>query len=302
MAIPDAKFITSGKLRLWAERFGHPGDPVALLVMGTSTPGAGWPDAFVETLVAGGRQVIRFDHRDTGRSDHVDFTADPYTLADLAGDALAVLDAYGVEAAHVVGVSLGGAVAQWLAVHRPGRVATLTVIMSSPMGAEAGPVWERALSGREPDPADLPPPAPRFLEHLMRAAALPRTTREQHLAAGLETWRVLSGEALPFDEEAARRLVEESYDRAADPGAALNHDLAGRIMTEDRRAALSSVKAATLVVHGTEDPLLPLPHGAAVAAAIPHARLEAVAGMGHSFLSPGLPRRIAELVLRHTGA
>ncbi|MFC7035591.1 alpha/beta fold hydrolase [Nonomuraea rubra] len=300
MVISEGKFIESGKVALWTERFGDPEDPAVLLVMGTSTPGLGWPDELVDTLVTGGRQVIRFDHRDTGRSGCVDFATDPYTLADLAADALAVLDAYGVRTAHLAGASLGGAVVQWLAVHRPERVTTLTVIMSGPMGADAGPAWARALSGQEPDPDDLPPPAPRFLEHVMRMASVPPATREEAVAANLETWRVLSGEALPFDEQAARRLVEQSYDLAADPAAALNHDLAGRVMTADRQVPLSSIKVPTLVVHGTEDPLRPLPHGEAVAAQIPGARLEAIPGMGHSLLSPGLPQRVAGLVLRHT--
>ncbi|MCK2217333.1 alpha/beta fold hydrolase [Actinomadura sp. ATCC 31491] len=294
----EEKFVPSGELRLWTERFGDPADPVVLLVMGTSTPGIGWPDELVEALVAGGRQVIRFDHRDTGRSSCVDFAAAPYALRDLAGDALAVLDGHGVRSAHVVGASLGGAVAQWLAVHRPERVARLTAIMTSPMGADAGPVWARALSGQAPDPADLPPPAPRFLEHLARAAAAPRATREERVAAAVETWRVLNGGVLPFDETAARRLAEETEDRTADPSAALNHDRAGRALTPDRRAPLSSIACPALVVHGTEDPLLPLPHGEALAALVPGARFHAVPGMGHGFLSPGLPRRVAGLLLR----
>ncbi|MBF8190428.1 alpha/beta fold hydrolase [Nonomuraea sp. K274] len=164
------KFITSTDVRLWTESFGDPADPAVLLVMGTSTPGTGWPDELVESLVAGGRHVIRFDHRDTGRSDCVDFADRPYTLADMAGDATAVLDAYDIVAAHVAGASLGGAIAQWLAVHRPERVLTLTAIMAAPMGHDAGPAWARALEGREPDPGDLPPPSPRLLHYLARTA------------------------------------------------------------------------------------------------------------------------------------
>lgn len=297
MAADEARFINSGNLRLWTERFGDPADPAVLLVMGTSTPGPGWPDALVEVLVSGGRQVIRFDHRDTGRSDWVDFSTHPYALADLAGDALAVLDAYGIGAAHIAGASLGGAVAQWLGVHRPERVTALTLVMSTPMNVDQGPIWARALSGQDPDPGTLPPPHPRFLDHLKNAATTPRTTREESIAAGVETWRVLSGDALPFDEEAARRLAEYAHDEAANPAAATNHDLAGRVLSDDRRAPLATITAPTLVVHGTEDPLLPLPHGEALAAAIPGARLEAVEGMGHSLLSEGVPRRVAELIL-----
>ncbi|GAA4493569.1 alpha/beta fold hydrolase [Actinoallomurus oryzae] len=296
----ERTFVNSAGLRLWTERFGAPEDPAILLIMGTATPAIGWPGELVETLVGGGHQVLRFDHRDTGRSDCVDFATHPYTLADLAADAVAVLDGHGVAAAHVVGASLGGAIAQWLAVHRPERVRTLTAIMTGPMGADAGPAWARALAGQAPDPDDLPPPAPRFLEHLARKARMPRTTREERIAADLETWRVLNGDVLPFDEPAARRLVADSHDSADDPAAAANHDLASRRMTDDRRVPLTSITAPTLVVHGTEDPLRPLPHGEALAAQIPGARLRTVPGMGHTFLSPGLPRRVAELLLEHT--
>ncbi len=249
--------------------------------------------------MAGGLQVIRFDHRDTGRSTCVDFAASPYTLADMAADAIAVLDGHGIAAAHIVGASLGGAIAQWLAVHRPQRVLTLAAIMTGPMGHNVGPAWARALAGQAPDPDDLPPAAPCLLQHLAWRATLPQTTREEFVTANLETWRVLNGNVLPFDEPAARRFVEASYNRASDHAAALNHDLAGRQMTDDRRVPLSLIKAATLVVHGTEDPLRPLAHGQALAEQIPDAHLLAIPGMGHAFFSPGLPRRIGEIILTH---
>ncbi|MET8543459.1 alpha/beta fold hydrolase [Kitasatospora sp. NPDC004799] len=291
--------VESGELRLWTERAGNPNDPTVLLVMGTAAQGIGWPDELVEVLVAGGRQVIRYDHRDTGRSSCVDFAAHPYALADLAADAAAVLDGHGVAAAHVVGASLGGAIGQWLAVHRPERVLTLTAMMTGPMGHSAGPAWARAMAGQAPDPADLPPPAPRFLAHLAQRAALPQGTREECVAASLETWRVLNGEVLPFDEPAAHRFVEASFDRTGDHGAALNHDLAGRRMTGDRLVPLSSIKAPTLVVHGTEDPLRPLPHGRALAGEIPHSRFRSIPGMGHTLFSPGLPRQIGDIIREH---
>jgi pimeloyl-ACP methyl ester carboxylesterase len=297
----NEKFVASGDLRLWTERFGSAGDPAVLLVMGTSAQGIGWPDELVETLVGGGRQVIRFDHRDTGRSTCVDFATRPYGLADMADDAMAVLDGYGVAAAHVVGASLGGAVVQWLAVHRPERVLTLTSIMAGPMGHNVGPAWARALAGQDPDPGDLPPPASRFLRHLAERAGLPQNTRDEFVAANVETWRVIHGGILPFDEPAARRHVEDSYDRASEPDAAANHDLAAKRMTDDRLVPLSSITAPALVIHGTADPLRPLPHGQAVAAQIPHARFQTIPGMGHGFFSPGLPRQVAKIILEHTG-
>jgi pimeloyl-ACP methyl ester carboxylesterase len=293
-------FVSSGELRLWTERRGSRDHSPVLLIMGTSTPGIGWPDELVEFLLTGGRQVIRFDHRDTGRSSCVDFTARPYALADMAADATAVLDGHGIAAAHIVGASLGGTIGQWLAVHRPERVLTLTALMTGPMGHSAGPAWARALAGQPADPDDLPPPTPRFLRHLARRATLPQATREEYVAANLETWRILNGDVLPFDEAAARRFIEASHDRTSDPAAAVNHDRAARQMTADRLVPLAAIIAPTLVVHGTEDPLRPLPHGRALAAQIPNARLHPIPGMGHGFFSPALPRRIAETILDHS--
>jgi pimeloyl-ACP methyl ester carboxylesterase len=144
----DEKVIRSGRLRLWTERFGDVGDPTVLLIMGTSTQGIGWPEELVQILMDSGRQVIRFDHRDTGRSDCVDFSTDPYALADMAADSAAVLDGHGVADAHIVGTSLGAAIGQWLAVHRSSRVRTLTTMASSPMGHNPGPAWARAMTGQ----------------------------------------------------------------------------------------------------------------------------------------------------------
>ncbi|HEX6360870.1 alpha/beta hydrolase [Actinophytocola sp.] len=292
--------MTSDGLRLWTERFGDPTHSTVLLVMGTSAQAIGWPDELIERLVHSGRQVIRFDHRDTGYSDCVDFTAHPYTLADMAADTLAVLDGYGVDRAHVVGVSLGGAIGQWLAVHHPQRVQTLTAIMTSPIGNNPGPAWARAMAGQPADPDELPPPAPRFLQHVMASAQAPRTTPEQRIDADLQTWRVLNGDVLPFDEPAARKFVERSHQRARNPAAASNHDLAGRQFTPDRLAPLSSITAPALVIHGTEDPIFALPHAESLAAQIPSARSHVIKGMGHNLFSPGLPERIADLIVDST--
>lgn len=301
MLTGEMKFVRSGPVRLWTERFGRVDDPTVLLVMGTSTQGVGWPDEFVETLVHSGRQAIRFDHRDTGRSDSVDFTTRPYAIADMAADAIAVLDGHSVRAAHIVGTSLGAAIGQWLAVHRAVRVRTLTAMASSPMGNNPGPVWARAMAG-EPAAADeLPPPTARFLNHVMASATASRATAEQRVDADVQTWRVLNGGVLPFDEPAARRFVELCHARADNIAAASNHELAGRRWDDDRRASLSGITAATLVLHGSDDPLFPQAHGEALAARIPAADLEIVPGMGHHpFFSPGLTERIAASIIRHT--
>jgi pimeloyl-ACP methyl ester carboxylesterase len=301
MLTGDEKFVGSGRVRLWTQRFGRPADPTVLLVMGTSTQGIGWPDELVEALVNSGRQVIRFDHRDTGRSDSVDFATHPYALANMAADTVAVLDGYDVTTAHLVGISLGGAIGQWLAVHQAARVHTLTLMASSPMGNNPGPAWARAMAGKPALASELPPPNARFLEHVMALATAPRTTPAQRMDADVQTWRVLNGDVLPFDEPAARRFVEQCYGRANNIAAASNHDLAGRRWDDDRRASLSAITAPTLVMHGSDDPLFLPAHGEALAAEIPAAELEIVPGMGHHpFFSPGLTERIADSIIRHT--
>ncbi len=117
------------------------------MVMGAAAQGISCPDELVDRLLERGVQVIRFDHRDTGRSSVIDFDAQPYTIGDMARDCLAVLDGYGLGSAHVAGASLGGMIAQWLGVHAPGRVRSLTVMSSSLMGHDPGPLWARARAG-----------------------------------------------------------------------------------------------------------------------------------------------------------
>src|SRR3954463_1350042 len=141
MRATEERFVTSGPVRLWTDRAGDPAHPAVLLIMGSAAQGITCADAWVARLVARGVQVIRFDHRDTGRSSVVDFDAHPYALADLAGDCLAVLDGYGLGSAHVAGTSMGGMIAQWLGVHAPHRVQCLTVMSSSPMGHDPSSAW-----------------------------------------------------------------------------------------------------------------------------------------------------------------
>jgi pimeloyl-ACP methyl ester carboxylesterase len=298
----SAFIVNSQGLRLWTERFGDPDAPVVLLIMGTSAQAIDWPDEIVEILVSAGNGVIRFDHRDTGQSDCVDFGAAPYTMADMARDALAVLDGCHVTSAHIVGASLGGRIGQLLAVHYPDRVRTLTAIMTSPMGYDAGPGIMRAMTGQPPEPGDLPAPSLEFLRHVTARAGSPPATREEQVAGALETWRIINGTGLPFDAEGARRHVEETMARARDPRSADQHDLASRPMIPEREAALSRVTAPTLVIHGTADPLHPLPHGKAVASLIPGARLETIPGMGHGFFAPGVPEKVARLIADHVAA
>ncbi len=269
-------FVTTARsLRLWTERAGDPGSPAVLLIAGSAAQGYTWPDALVDRLVAGGLQVIRYDHRDTGRSGIVDFERHPYSLTDLSTDAVAVLDGYALPAAHVAGASMGGVIAQWMAVHEPARVRSLTLLSSTPMGLD-------------PWPGDLPPMAP----HLRNREAGP-----PGVESDVELFRIMNGDVLPFDEQGARAMLERCWARATDPSAAAHHFPACDRMSPDLRVPLSAITAPTTVVHGDQDPMLPLPHGEALAAAIPGADLKIVEGMGHVYCSPGLPERLADLIL-----
>jgi pimeloyl-ACP methyl ester carboxylesterase len=265
------RFVASGPLRIWTERVGDPDLPAVLMVMGSAAQGVSCPDPLVGRLVERGVQVIRFDHRDTGRSSVVDFDAHPYTIGDMARDCLAVLDGYGLGSAHVAGASMGGMMAQWLGVYAPDRVRSLTVMSSSPMGH------------------DLPPPSPAFLAHL--AAGLP-----PGVESDVALFRVLNGPVRPFDEPDARAMLELALSRATDPAAAANHHRAAWRDAPDLLAPLSSISAPTSIVHGDQDPIYPLGHGEALAAAIPGAVLHVVPGMGHVMTSPGLPEEVADLI------
>ena len=289
--IVSETFVTSGPLRLWTERTGDPDHPAVLLIMGSAAQGFTCPDALVGRLVAGGRQVIRYDHRDTGRSSVVDYDRQPYGLADLAADAVAVLDAYRLPSAHVAGMSMGGMIAQWLAVHEPARVRSLTLISATPMGYDLGRFWRRAMAGLPADPGVPPPPTRRFLRHLSASAGTP-----PGVEADVALFRVMNGDVRPFDEPAARAMLERCWARATDPAAAAHHERAVQVMGPDRLVPLSAITAPTTVVHGDQDPIYPPGHAEALAAAIPAARLHVVEGMGHICFSPGLPELLADLI------
>jgi pimeloyl-ACP methyl ester carboxylesterase len=285
------RIVRVNGIEIWCEDFGRPGDPALLLVMGATAQGILWPDELCRSLATGGRHVIRYDNRDTGQSTCFDFAKQPYTLADMARDAVGLLDAFEISRAHVVGASMGGMIGQTLAIDHPERVRTLTSIMSSPAAPGIGEMTGGAAS-------ELPGPAPRVLEAI--AAQKPNPTREERIEAAVRLWRALSGSGEPFNEAEVREREALVLSRAKNPDAALNHGLAVG-MSPDRREALRKVKIPTLVIHGTDDPILPLPHGQATADAIPGARLLVIEGMGHDF--PTYARaRILDAILEHTAA
>ncbi len=294
------RMITHGDVGLWTEEFGDTAHPPVLLVMGSMSQGVLWPDELVGRLAAAGRRVIRYDHRDTGRSSVVDFEAGPYTWADMKDDLLAVLDGYGIDCAHIVGHSAGGLLAQWVAAERPERVLTLTVIGSSPLGAGEGRTLVRAMTGQEPDEHDLPYPTAEAIEFFTDAAANPPgPDRRSQIDFAIGLGRVAHGTGLPFDEDEQRRLEERLYDRARQPGSQAGHQ---RAHAADPGAepvgVLGKITAPTLAVEGTHEPYKP-GHSALIADAIPGASLLAIEGMGHTF-PPEVHEPLADAIIAHT--
>jgi pimeloyl-ACP methyl ester carboxylesterase len=273
------RMIDADGARLCAEAFGDPADPPVLLVMGIGASMLWWDERVCAALAAGGRFVIRYDHRDTGRS-----TSDPpghptYTGDDLVADAARVLDGYGIARAHVVGLSMGGALAQLLALDFPDRVASLVLMSTSP----AGPA------------DDLPPPAEAYGAYARQARvdwSDPASVVEDRVA---ET-RVLSGDR-PLDEARVRALVERDIARADSLASAQNHMLLEG--GESWRDRLGAIAVPTLVIHGSADALFPLGHGRALADEIRGARLIVLDGAGH-VLDPADHDTVVRAILDHT--
>jgi pimeloyl-ACP methyl ester carboxylesterase len=248
---------------LCTESFGDPADPPILLVMGLGGSMLWWPEEFCMLLVEHARFVIRYDQRDTGRSTTYEPGRPGYTGSDLRADAIALLDAYGLPAAHLVGVSSGGALVQLLALDLPSRVLSLVLISTSP-----------AVPGSR----SLPPPSAAFTE-FARSATVDWSDPGSLIDYLVAYARVLAGEERRFDEAEARDLVRRDVGRARDVASLQNHNLLADGDTP--RRPLSSIEAPTLVIHGTADPMFPLAHGEALVAEIPSARLFPLEGAGH---------------------
>jgi pimeloyl-ACP methyl ester carboxylesterase len=257
------RMIEANGVELCTESFGRPGDPPILLIMGVGGSMLWWEEGFCRLLAEGRRFVIRYDHRDTGRSVTYEPGRPEYTGADLIADAVGVLDAYGLAAAHVVGVSAGGAFAQLLALAYPDRVLSLVLISTSP----AAP-GERGL-----------PPATERYQQFLASATVDWSDERSVIEYVVDYARVLAGGARPFDEEATRELVRRDVERAHNIAASENHGMVPE--GEVSRQPLSSIAVPTLVIHGTEDPMFPLAHGKALAREIPGARLLTLEGAGH---------------------
>jgi pimeloyl-ACP methyl ester carboxylesterase len=273
--------IEANGVELCTESFGDPPDPAVLLVMGVGGSMLWWEEGFCRMLADRGRFVIRYDHRDTGRSVTYEQGRPEYTGADLVADAAGVLDAYGIPGAHFVGVSAGGAFVQLLALGQPARVLSLVLISTSP-----------ATRGE----SRLPSATERY-RRFLATASVDWSDEGSVVEYLVDHARVLSGGERAFDETATRELVRRDLARARNIASSENHGLIaeGDVPSEP----LSSIAVPTLVIHGTADPMFPLEHGQALADEIPGAELLTLDGAGH-----GVERAdwetIARAILAHT--
>lgn len=272
--------------------------PAILLIMGLGMQLTAWPDAFCDGLAARGFRVVRFDNRDVGLSTKIRGAgklalaaafaramagwpvAAPYLLADMADDAVGLMDAIGIERAHIVGASMGGMIAQIIAAERPERAVSLTSIMSS--------------SGN--------PDLPRGDLRLIVALAWPRLVfnRERAIRQGMDFFRLIGSPGFPTSEEELRAKVERSVDRCYCP-AGMARQLLAILASGSRVEMLGRIRAPTLVLHGADDPLAPVEAGKDTADHIPGARLRIIAGMGHD-MAPGLVPILIDAIAEHCTA
>ena len=275
------------------ETFGDPADPTVLLIMGLGGPMGWWSEVFCENLAARGLHVVRFDNRDTGRSSRVEATRRmrrtdlvgtfvgaakrwEYTLDDMAEDGFGLLSALDVEQAHIVGVSMGGMIAQTMAIARPERVLSLASIMSTTGRRTVG--WQD----------------PRLLPFLFGRTVL---DRDGYIARSALTAKAIGSPGYPADVEAGRVRAEETFDRGWD-AAGVARQLLAVVGQPDRTADLHKLDVPTVVVHGLADRMVHVSGGRATAAAIPGAELVLIPGMGHD-LPPELDDVIGDAIERN---
>lgn len=274
-----------GELDLCWQQFGFDEDPPLLMIMGLGAQMILWPDEMCEMIAARGFRVIRFDNRDSGRSTILEdaptgtvpralegeIEPGSYLLSDMAGDAAGLLDALGIEAAHVVGASLGGMIAQTLAIEHPQKVLSLASIMST--------TGERSVGHA----------TPAGLEAL---TSQPPRNRDGYVDALIDARRKIGSPGFPFDEERSRRTAGLGWDRGYHPTGTVRQTIA-IIASGDRTERLAKIAVPTVVIHGEDDPLIDVSGGRATAAAIPDAKLVVIPGMGHDFPA-GVWERVAK--------
>ena len=290
-------FAEANGIQIAYDTFGDPGAAPLLFIMGLGGQLINWHEEFCAEVAARGYRVIRFDNRDVGLTTKFDEAGvpdipqltqaqergeevqTPYALRDMANDAVGLLDALEIDSAHVLGTSMGGRIAQMMAIHHPQRIRTLTSIMAS-MG--------------EPG---FPPPKPKALSILLMPAP---TDRVGYIENTVQTSRVLNGPWFSIDEQRIRERAEQAFDRGIYPDG-VTRQFAALMAAESSKNALKSLRVPTLVIHGSDDPLIPVECAMDTAHTIPGAKLLIIEGMGHALADiPQIWPQVIDAVARHT--
>jgi pimeloyl-ACP methyl ester carboxylesterase len=279
--------VRANGIEIAYETYGDPSASPVLLVMGLGTQMIAWPDEFCEQIAACGHYVIRFDNRDSGLSTHLTEmraphpvgayfgrAKPPYTLDDLADDTIGFVDALGLDSVHLVGISMGGYIAQTVAVKYPHRLRSLTLMMTSTGSKIVGYA------------------KPKMILNVLRRRAV--TTREEAADVALETFRMIGSRGYKVDEARIRDVAARSFDRGHDPGGYLRQ-LSAIVAQPDRTKGLRKLDLPALVMHGRIDPLVTWSGGKALAKAIPGAKLHVFPGMGHDMPRELWPRFAEEI-------
>jgi pimeloyl-ACP methyl ester carboxylesterase len=274
------KFIEHKDVTLWTEAFGNSSHPVVILIPGAAAQGVQWSKVFCEMLSEKGYYIIRFDPRDTGLSTHIDFSKNPYKMSEMAEDVLAIMDGYNVDKAHIVGTSMGGYIAQILSIDHPERVQTVTLFMSTMDFTSQ--VY--SFMGISTALLSLPGTNPEALNELKNLfAGTDLNNRDEWMNKGLETVRIFNGKKAPFDKEEWLEQLELVYSRM-DTTRPIpvphNHALASGF--GPTRFEVDKITCPTLIIHGANDPIIPVMHAHATAAAITNAEKFIIDDMGHA--------------------
>lgn len=279
---------------IYYKTYGKKEDPAILLVMGMGGQHILWPTEMVEGLADEDFYVITFDLRDSGQSISYDFDSDPYDLMDLARDGIGILDHLDIQKAHVVGLSMGGPIAELMSVHHTHRVSSITLIATS---ADFRPL-HLAFDGLPPEPGLLSSPTEDYNECRSRFL-LAAPNSDEWLLRRLELWRVLEGSGIPFDEEYYQQLLHNYLRRQKNPATLKNYVRATKASEDLIRTVPFQVTVPTLILQGSEDPIFASDHGLALTSAIAHSRYLQIFGMGHQ------PNRyfsamLVEAIKKHT--
>ena len=295
--MPELKKVPANGIEIAYETFGDRGAPPVLLVMGLGTQMLAWPDELCEDLVERGHYVVRFDNRDAGASTHLKGVRaphvakvitrrepPPYSIDDMADDALGLVEALDLGPVHLVGASLGGFISQLAALRRPDLVRSLTLIMTSTGSRRVGQA------------------NPKLIGRLLKGRVA--SSAEEAAEAVVETFRVIGSQGYALDEERLRDVGARSFERGYDPGG-YRRQLAAVVAQSNRTAQLGRLTMPTLVMHGLHDPLVAPSGGLALAKAIPGSRFVGFAGMGHDLpreLWPEFADHITAVARRADGA